>query len=98
MLEQHVLHHAGIDVLAAGHDHVLDAVLDVDIAFVVEDAGVAGVQPAAAEGLRRLVGQVPVAAHELRAPDDDLADGAVGHRVVVLIHNANLGADERSPG
>src|SRR5580692_4033970 len=38
----------GIDVLAARDDHVLDAVVDIEIAVAVHVAGVAGAQPAVA--------------------------------------------------
>ena len=62
------------DVLAARLDHVLLAVDDVEVALVVEDAEVAGVQPAVAERLGRLGGVVPVAEHRLRRAVHDLAD------------------------
>ena len=39
---QHVLDLGRVDVLAAGDDHVLHAVVQVDVAVVVEVAGVAG--------------------------------------------------------
>ena len=50
MAEQRVLDFGRIDVLAAGDDHVLHAVVDVEVAVRVEIAGVAGVEPAVADG------------------------------------------------
>jgi hypothetical protein len=62
------------DVLAAPDDDVLGAVLDQDVALLVDDGHVAGVEPAVADrrgrGLRVLV----VAVHDGVRADDDLAD------------------------
>ena len=49
VLVEHPLHLGAGDVLAAGHDHVLEPVDDVEVAVVVEHADVAGVEPAAGE-------------------------------------------------
>ena len=46
MGHQHVLDLGRVHVLAAGHDHVLHPVVDVEVAVVVEVAGVAGAEPA----------------------------------------------------
>ena len=48
-------------VLAAGDDHVLHAVVDVEITLVVEIAGIAGVEPAVADGVGGGLRAVPVA-------------------------------------
>ena len=48
---QHGLDFRRIDVLAAGHDHVLDAIFDEDEAIRIDVAGIAAVEPAAAHGL-----------------------------------------------
>src|SRR5271170_6800256 len=45
MLRDHVLDFHRIDVLAAGNDHVFDAVDQIDIAFLIHVAAVAGVHP-----------------------------------------------------
>jgi hypothetical protein len=44
---QHILDFDGGDVLAAGNDDVLGAVLDVDVAVLVPDRQIAAVEPAA---------------------------------------------------
>ena len=98
MGEQDILHHAGIDVLSAGYDHVLDPVLDVHETLVVNDSGVAGVHPASPQGFIGLLRQVPVSLHHLGAFDDDLADGPVGHVVVILVNDADFRPDDGSPG
>ena len=53
VLVERLLDLGGIDVLAAGDDHVLDPVDDIDEAVLVHIAAVAGVQPAVAQGLSR---------------------------------------------
>ena len=71
---QDVLHLGAVDVLAAGDDHVLLAVDDVDVAVLVLPHQVTGMEPAAAERLGGLLGLVPVPLHHQRAAVDDLAD------------------------
>ncbi len=74
MLEQHLLHFAGIDVGAAADHHVLGAVAQRQIPAVVERAQVAGVQPAARQRLRGRGGVVPIPGHDNVSATDDLAD------------------------
>src|SRR5215207_7948904 len=71
--EQDLLELAREDVVALVEQHVLGAVDDREVAVLVEDSDVAGVEPAA--GVDRLggrVGAVGVAAHDLRTADADL--------------------------
>ena len=53
---EHALDLGGGDVLPAGDDHVLLAVLDVEEAVLVEPADVAGPEPAVDEGALRGLG------------------------------------------
>ena len=62
--QQHLLDFGRDDVLAAADDHVVDPVLDVEEAFLVDAAEVAGVQPAVGVG---------AAGGDGRALDEDLA-------------------------
>ena len=69
---------AGIDVVAGGDDHALDALGEVDEAVLVHLAEVTGVQPdaavvVAAEGVMGLLGIVDVLEHDGGAGDADLA-------------------------
>ena len=64
MAQQHLLDFGRDDVLAAADDHVVDPVLDVEEALLVDPPEVAGVQPA--------VGVDP-ARRDGRALDEDLA-------------------------
>ncbi len=73
VLHQHVLDVAGVHVVPAADDQVLDPVHDVQVAVLVEPAHVAGVQPAAAHHQRGLRLGVPVPAHQHRAAHADLA-------------------------
>ena len=58
------------------------------MALLVEQAPVAGVEPAVGQGRRRLFGLVPVAGHDGVRPGQHLALGVDG----------DLGADGRRPG
>ena len=70
-----------VDVLAAGDDHVLHPVVDVDVAVGVHVAGVAGVHPAVGGlGAGGGLGLLPVAQHVVRRAGDDLAHLAGGQR------------------
>ena len=79
MAVERVFHLERADVLAAGDDDVLAAVLDLDVAVGLQHREVAGVEPAAGE---RRIGRLPVlqvAAHHDVASEHDLAHGlAVG--------------------
>src|SRR5690606_33998864 len=72
---QDVLDLGGVDVLPARDDHVLDPVVHVEVAVLVQVADVAGPEPVVLGqgGLGRL-GQVPVPLHVLRGLADDLPD------------------------
>ena len=75
MLVEDVLDLGGIDVLAAGDDHVLRPAHDPVVALLVAGGHVAGQQPPVGErGLGRLE-IAPVAGEDVRAPDDELALG-----------------------
>ncbi|MCZ7643326.1 MAG: hypothetical protein M5U33_12445 [Pseudorhodoplanes sp.] len=74
MTGQNRLNLGGIDVLAAGHDHVLDAVLDENEAVLVYVAGVARMEPAVADGVGGGFGARPVAGHQAFALIADFAD------------------------
>ena len=82
-----------VDVLAAGHDHVLDPIDQVEIAVLVEVAGVAGVVPAAAERLLGRVLLVPVLDHVVAAARADLAVLSRRQQVAGLVLDR-----ERDPG
>ena len=98
--EEHVLHLCGIDVLAAAHHHVLDPVVEVQVALVVAVAGVTGAQPAlvvdrrvGVEGLR------PITRHVVRGPGPDLPDGArLDVRAGVRVHDPQLDGPVRLAG
>src|SRR5712691_21235 len=61
--EQNFLDLTRIDVGAAGNDHVLGAVLQREVALGVEDADVAGVQPAAVKRRLARLRIFPIARH-----------------------------------
>src|SRR6476659_2334913 len=81
------------DVLGPAPDGVLHTVDEVQVALRVTAKRVAGVEPAVAPRLDRLVGHAEVAA--IHAPwlgraHDQLADVTVGNRAVVLVDDPKL--------
>ena len=97
MSVEHLLDVAGVDVVAAGEDHLLLAVHDEEVAILVHLGDVAGEEPAI--GLQdhlRLLGHVPVALHHLRPLDHQLAN--LAHRQLLLprlhVHDLGVGVGE----
>ena len=85
-----------IAVEPADDEHVGLAIRDAQIAGSVEDADVAGVQPAVAvDGLRGVVRVLEVAEHDVVAAHDDLAWLADGHGAVIVVHATQLDAGYR---
>ena len=74
----------GIDILRAGHDHVLHPVIQVEIAVGVEIAGITGAIPSARKRPRRLLRQFMIALHYQRRADQYLANRA-GRQILVLV-------------
>ena len=73
----------GVDVVPAGDDHALDALLEVDEAVLVHVPQVAGMDPGQAvlmglEGLGRLLRVVEIALHHRGSGQTDLPLLAVG--------------------
>src|ERR1700730_14504735 len=86
-----------VDVLPAGDYHVFLAVDDVQEPLVVGPYQIAGVEPAAGEGLLGGGWVVPVARHEGGPAVDDLADLAGRHVVHQLVDDPRGdGRDGRS--
>ncbi len=85
MLPEHALHLGGIDVLAAGDDQVLLAVVDEEVPVRIAHADVAAVIPALAQRLGRGLRVVPVFDQHVRPAHNHLAGRAVRHLVVVVI-------------
>ena len=80
----------GVYVLATGHDHVLDAVHDIEMSVFVPIAAIACVQPAIAQGRRRFFGLLPVAEHDASAPDNDFAHRSAREFLPVAIDNPDF--------
>src|ERR1022692_4822430 len=87
----------GVDVLAAGNDHVLLAVDDVNVTVLVLPDEVTAVEPTTRERLGggRLVAEI--ALHHSRTAIDDLADVAAGHVLHLVVDDAHLDIDRRPP-
>ena len=95
MAEQGAFDLCRIDVLAAGNDHVLHAVVNIDVAVGVEVTGVAGMKPFAADGASRCFRLVPVAEHILRRSRNDLAHLADGDIFAGGIDDADFDSSHR---
>ena len=94
--EQDGLDLGGVRVEPAHHEHVLLPVGDVDVAVGVDEADVAGLQPAVLDG--RLGGGlvVEVLLHHVEASDDELSGRAGGHVGSVVVDHAHLDTGQRT--
>ncbi|MCY1358514.1 hypothetical protein D9M69_450500 [compost metagenome] len=82
----------GVHVLAAGDDHVLDAVADVDEAVLVHVTAVTGVHPPAAQHLGSGLRFIPVAEHHVRPAHNNLARSATRDLAVIPVDNTDFDA------
>ena len=92
MREKRVLNFRRIDIFTARNNHVFDAVMDEDIALIIEEAGIAGIKPAVTHRIRRRFGFGPIALHIGFGAHDYFADLALRNILAVLIDNAYLDA------
>src|SRR5579872_2943309 len=75
MLVENVFDFHRRNIFPAGNDDVLGAILDDDIAVLVEHPEVSGVKPSAGKGLTRGLFVLEIALHHDVAAEHDLADG-----------------------
>src|SRR5262245_1643745 len=90
VLEDGGLDLGAVHVLTAADDHVLGPVDDEDEALVVDAGDVPGVEPAVGEGLAGGLRLPPVAAHDVRALDPELAGLALGEVSAELVHDLQI--------
>src|SRR5690242_410155 len=83
MIHQHLVDLAGRDLLAAAIDDLLEAPADGEIALGIEEAEIAGAEPAVAEGLAIGLRIVGVAGGHVVAADDDLTRLARGEKLAL---------------
>src|SRR3546814_16401522 len=82
MARDGVLYFCRIDILAAGNDHVLHAINHIEIAVLVQIAGIAGVHPAVAQRGLCILRLVPVARPDVTAPRNRSEERRVGKECV----------------
>src|ERR1700682_4206240 len=97
VLEQHVLDLARIDVLAAADDHVLLAVDEEEEAVLVAVPDVPRVEPTVEQRLRRGIGTVEVAPHDVRTAHAELAADPRPRDRSLLVEDDDLLAPRRNP-
>ena len=85
-----IFHLAGKDIEAAGDDHVLLAVDNAQKAVGITHRDIAGVEPAALEGLFGLFRLVQIAQHHLRAAHANFARLPICHWLAIIIKQGNL--------
>src|SRR5712671_1816466 len=73
MRVNHGLDFAGVNILAAGDDHVLQTIENVEVPVGVLITNVAGAKEAVPERAFYLVRVVPIATHDIRPARDQLA-------------------------
>jgi hypothetical protein len=89
---QHILDLAGVHVVPAADDELLLPADDEQEAVLVEVTEVAGVQPAAGEGLGGGLRPVQVPLHHVQPAGDDLADAlrAGWQRTAIVVPDLGL--------
>src|ERR1700722_6317080 len=97
MMKERVLDFSGIDILSARHDHLLDAVVDVEIALLVEISRIARVQPAVDNGPGGNGLILPIALRHDWPPDNHFADFARLADGAGRADDAHVGARNRTP-
>ncbi len=96
MLRDDVLPFIGKHLEAGDIDHVLLAIEDFQIALLIKSTDVTGVQPAAfAENKSALIGTLPIALHDLRPADTNLARLADRKIVPVIVTDNHVGRRDR---
>jgi len=95
MLVQDALHLPRPHLVAAGDDHVLLAVDDVEPALLVHEPDVTGVQVASGQRVLGLLRLVPVPGDDLRAAGHELAVLAGGDLVALLVDDLHHGVEDR---
>jgi hypothetical protein len=97
MLEELALDLGRIDVESAHDEHVLDAVRDLQIALLVHDPDVAGVEPALGiDRPRGLLRILEIAPHHVVSAHPDLAGLAARDLAAGLVDADHLGVRERA--
>src|SRR5271156_1014623 len=87
----HILEFGGPDVEAAGHDHVVDAVDDVEVSVVVQPTDVSGEQPAVAQSAVSELRRVPDPRHLAIAANRDFTFLPNRHGCVVAVSDLDFG-------
>ena len=96
MARHHVLDLVGEDLEARDDDHVLLAIDDLDVAARIHLADVARLEEAVRRHDQgRLVRPLPVALHDLRPADGDLAGFAQRHLLAVVVEKLDLDVGQR---
>src|SRR5690554_7387533 len=87
---------AGIDLEAGDIDHFLAPVNDTQITLSVDQADIAGIEPAVLQCLAGFTLLVPIALHQLRPAHENGADLAIRQRPALLSDDAYLGIGQWS--
>ena len=87
-----------IDILAAGNDHVLHPVADIEVTIFIEIARIARAEPAVAiNGLSRCIWHLPIASHVFGRSGGNFANCARRQAVSILINDLQFDPIQRSP-
>src|SRR5437660_1600737 len=95
MRVNHGLDFAGVNVLPAGDDHVLQTIENVEVSVCILIADIAGAKEAVPECTLCLVRVVPIATHDIRAAGDQLARLPGFDFLPCWIDNAHVDSEAR---
>ena len=85
VFQENLLDLRGMDVLAAGHDHILLAAADEQVAFLIDASEVTGMDPAIAERFGRFFGIVEIRRDGIWGAPENFAEFAGPERVAGVI-------------
>ncbi len=91
MRGEHIVDFLGVDVLPAPDNHVLHSVHDIDVAILILDPHIPGMEKSVLiNGFGGLLGLVVIALHDVVSADHDFA-GFMGRLfIAVLIHDKHF--------
>ena len=94
-----VLHLGGIHVFTAGNDHILDTIVDEQIAVFIKIARIARQQPTVvAQCLGRRLRVLPISQHIRRCPDGHFADLATLYGLPIRVEHSDFTPHRGPPG
>src|SRR5215813_7230058 len=88
---------SGVNIFAAGYNHVFQAVQDIEIAARILVANVSRAERSVSEGTLGFLVIIPIAAHDIGAPSHQFAGLSCFHFLSRLVDDSNVDPRTGSP-